>query len=104
MQPQGAAAVVGVTLLTAGLGAVDPALAAVYGAGEDVRPRLPGARAARRYDFAGRWVEVIEPATLPPRGEGVHEVTLGRPGRAQPGQGTLFPETATNGAMLRIAK
>ncbi len=103
VQPHGATAVVGVTLLAARLGAVDAALAAVYGPGTAVAPRIDGARAAMRYDFAGRWVEVIEPARLPPRGEGVHEVTIGRPGQTRPGEGTLLPEAGTSAALLRIA-
>ena len=103
VQPHKATAIVGITLLTGGIGAVDSALAALYGPGTDVKPRIDGARAARRYDFAGRWIEVIEPAALPARGEGVLEVTVGRPGHAMPGDGTLFPDAATNGARLRIA-
>ena len=83
VQPAGVTAVVGVTLVTTALAAVETELAAMFGPG--VAVTRSGAVAARRYGLAGRWVEVIEPTEadaldhLRARGEGVYEVTLGAP-------------------------
>jgi hypothetical protein len=107
-QPGGVAGIMGIRVLTPALAAVEPGLAAVFGPGTDVA--CPGAAVARRYVFAGRWVEVIQPANdgtemaahLQLRGEGVYEVLLGRPGDAG-GEGMLLATEATHGARLRLA-
>jgi len=109
VQPDGITGIVGVTLVASALAAVEPWLATMFGAGAAVA--RPGAAAARRYGFAGRWVEVIEPANdsadaaahLRARGEGLFEVTVGRPGRDAAREGTLLPLAATHGARLRLA-
>lgn len=109
MQPCRAAGIVGVTLLTTDLAAIEPALATVFGSGAKITQE--GTAAGRRYAFAGRWVEVVEPGADTPnladhlrrRGEGLYEVTLGRPGQTQPGDGELLPTVATHGARLRLA-
>ncbi len=102
IQPQGASAIVGITLLAADLAALDAALATIYGSGTAIAPRLDGATVARRYDFAGRWIEVIQPARMPPRGEGVLEVTIGRPGGAQAGGGGRVSTPDGSDALLRM--
>ncbi len=106
-QPGGASGIVGIRLLTRALAAVEFGLAAVLGTGTAVA--YPGAAIARRYVFAGRWVEVIQPANdatemaahLQLRGEGVYEVLLGRPGETGGAEGVLLPTEATHGARLR---
>jgi hypothetical protein len=107
-QPQGAAGIVGVTVVTSAVAAVEASLAAIFGPGAAVA--RADAAAARRYEFAGRWVEVVEPADgasdaaqhLRSRGEGVFEVTLGQPGRPTAGAGVLLAPTATQAARLRL--
>lgn len=107
-QPAGVTGIVGIRLLTTALAAVESALDAVFGAGTPAAH--PGAAAARRYKFGGRWVEIIQPTDdgtempthLRLRGEGVYEVLLGRPGETGD-EGTLLPAQATHGARLRLA-
>jgi hypothetical protein len=106
VQPRGASGIVGVTLVTTSLAAVEAGLGAMFGSGMAVA--RPSAVAARRYGFARRWVEVCEPADgeeaahLRARGEGVFEVTLGRLGQDATDKGTLLPLAATHGARLRL--
>jgi hypothetical protein len=103
VQPRGVTGIAGITLVTSALAPVEAQLAAVLG------PATDASGLARRYDVAGRWVEVMEPATpelaehLRTRGEGVYEVTLGRPGQTRPGEGELLAVAATHGGRLRIA-
>ena len=109
VQPNGATGVIGVTLLTAALAGIEAGLTAIYGNGASMT--RPDAAAARRYEFAGRWVDVIQPANsareaiehLNTRGEGVYEVTLGKIGQHSTGEGRLLPLPATHGARLRLA-
>ncbi len=108
-QPGGATGIVGIRVLTSALAAVEPGLNAVFGTGAAIVH--PGATMARRYVFAGRWVEVIQPANdgteiaahLQLRGEGVYEVLLGRPGETGGAEGVPLPTEATHGARLRLA-
>jgi catechol 2,3-dioxygenase-like lactoylglutathione lyase family enzyme len=103
VQPRGVTGIAGITLLTAALAPVEAQLAAVLG------PATTASGPVRRYDIAGRWLEVVEPSGgeltehLQARGEGVYEVTLGRPGQTRPGEGELLPVATTHGGRLRIA-
>lgn len=108
VQPNGVTGVVGITLVTAALAELESGLTAIYGSGVSVA--RPDAAVARRYEFAGRWIDVIQPMNtateasdhLRARGEGVYEVTLGRVGQDNAGEGRLLPLTATHGARLRV--
>lgn len=109
-QAGGATGIVGVTLLTADLAALAPALEALYGPGEPAPVRFDGGSAARLYQLAEAWVEVVEAAPgdtlvashLASRGEGVFEVVLGRHPATRPGDATLLPIETTHGARLML--
>lgn len=105
-QPAGVSGIVGVTVLTADLAAVEPGFTAIFGTGSPVA--RPDATKVMCYTFAGQWVELVQPdsgsetaSDLRQRGEGLFEVALGRPGEPGPGNGALLPRERTHGARLR---
>lgn len=111
VQPGGkGGGIVGVTLVTGDLGARRPSLAATFGDGRAVVNRFGGTGRAELFEFAGRWVEVIEADTngslagqhLKVMGEGVFEVAIGRKGGTGPGDGQLLDVAMTGGARLRV--
>jgi len=107
-QPGNASGIVGVTLLSRDLDSEATTLSAIFGAGEDRPARLDGGRRTRLFQLSAGWLEIIEPmpgsalaAERDRRGDGVHEVLLGRPGLA-PGDGRLLPIEKTHGARIRV--
>lgn len=83
-QPHGALGISGVTVLAGHIDAMEAGMRAIFGAGREIAPRSEDVRAGLRYDFNGRWVELLEPAIrtsalrdhLATWGGGVYEVTL----------------------------
>ena len=105
-QPPGIVGIVGATVLTADLAAVEFGFSAIFGAGSTIM--RSDATQAMRYTFDGHWIELVQPdsdsemaSCLHRRGEGLFEVVLGRPGESGPDGGALRPLEPMHGARLR---